>query len=175
MAHFGAGVEHALHYLFRLNHAGSTNRPSARDVADFYGLPPSVAAKLFTRLEKAGIVRASEGREGGFCLARDLAEITVLEVVDAIEGRKPLFQCRDIRANCALFNGNPPDWATTGTCAIHKVMIDAELNMRRSLASVTLDDIAEKAGETIPPDFRCAGAQWFDDRQKRRRDRKQEP
>lgn len=169
MAHFGAGVEQALHYLFRLGADESDLRPSARDVADFYHLPPSVAAKLFTRLEKAGIVHADEGRDGGFSLARPLGRITVLEVTDAVEGRKPLFQCKDIRQTCAAFEGGTPDWASSGVCAIHAAMIEAEQAMRRSLAGVTLQDIANRARKTIPATFRDKSAEWFRARRRQRR------
>lgn len=171
MAHFGDAVEQALHYLFRLGAPGQEAPPSSRDVADFYRAPSSSAAKLFTRLEKAGIVRAVEGREGGFVLARPLAGITLLAVVDAIEGRKPLFACKDIRARCEIFQGSPPPWATSGLCAIHAAMLEAERAMRDSLAATTLQDIRDRAGQTIPPDFGASAAQWFDARRKLRRRR----
>ena len=168
MAHFGFGVEQALHYLFQLGSAGPA-MPSARDIADFYGLSPSAAAKLFTRLEKAGIVSANEGREGGFRLARTLSQINVLEVVDAVEGRKRLFDCKEIRANCVVFDQKTPDWAANGVCAIHAVMLEAEQTMRRSLMAVTLEDIKDKAAGTIPDEFSRQGARWFRDRRSQRR------
>ncbi len=62
----------------------------------FQGISPSFVAKIFPKLEKAGIVRSSEGVRGGYLLARAPEEISVLEVVDAIEGRKPLFDCQEI-------------------------------------------------------------------------------
>lgn len=186
MAHFGDGVEQALHYLFQLggpdngglhgrepdgtqpdNHASPM--PSARDVADFYGLSSSGAAKLFTKLEKAGIVRASEGREGGFRLARPLAEIRVLDVADAIEGPKRLFECKEIRANCAVFQGEPPDWATSGVCAIHAAMLEAERAMRKALAGISLADIKHRASNYIPEDFGKSGDDWFSVRRLDRR------
>jgi len=178
MPYFSAGVEQALHYLVRLVDNGASGaaapslRPSARDLADFYNQPASVAAKLFTQLEKAGIVTASEGREGGFVLARPLSEITVLQVVEAIDGRKRLFHCREIRGDCAIFNGGAPDWSTRGVCAIHAVMIDAEQALRKRLDGVTLAAIADRAGETIPADFQQRGGEWFEARRKQRRMRK---
>lgn len=192
MAHFGDGVEQALHYLFRLSgpekSAGRRDeaaaptrgsatplRPSARDVADFYGLSSSTAAKLFTKLEKAGIVIAAEGREGGFQLARPMAEISVLDVADAIEGKKPLFRCKEVRANCVIFDDEPPRWATTGVCAIHGAMIEAERAMRKTLASTSLADIKQRAAKTIPAEFKDSGEDWFfRRRQKRRKSRNRE-
>lgn len=172
MAHFGEGVEQALHYLFRLGGAEPRSATSARDAAEFYRMSPASAAKLFTRLEKAGIVRASEGREGGFTLARPLAEISVLAVVDAVEGRKPLFNCKDIRTRCSVFAGTPPAWASQGVCAIHAAMIEAEQAMRQRLASTTLQDIRERAMQTIPAEFGLTAGEWFADRRKQRRKRR---
>lgn len=169
MTHFSRGVEQALHYLFRLGAKGSPVRPSARDVADFYELSAPVAAKLFTALEKAGIVIASEGREGGYRLARPPTDITVLQVVDAIDGHKRLFECRNIRANCVVFGGRAPDWSTSGVCAIHAVMIEAERSMRAQLASVTLEDIRKTASTNIPAEFGDQGRAWFAARREQRR------
>jgi hypothetical protein len=68
------------------------------------GFSASFLAKIFPKLEKARIVVASEGVRGGYKLARDSNTITVLDVIDAVEGRKPLFDCQQIRGRCAIFN-----------------------------------------------------------------------
>lgn len=165
MSHFGSGVEQALHCLLFLIGREGGDVPSARDLAEFQGVSVSFVAKLFTKLEKSGIVTSAGGVRGGYRLARPAPEITVLEVVDAIEGPKPLFQCRNIRKDCVLFGEAPPKWATRGVCAIHGVMIEAERRMRESLAGVTLTDIAVQAGDTIPGAFIAAAESWFEARQ----------
>lgn len=148
MVHLGPSHEYGLHCLLRL--AGLRAEPlSSRDLAGLQGVPPSSLAKVLTRLEKAGIVRASEGKRGGFRLARDPEEITVLEVVEAIGGCQPLFECRQLRRRCAVFDGAPPAWWTRGTCAIHAVMLRAEQSMRDELARETIGSLA-RAGTTRP-------------------------
>ena len=57
-----------------------------------------------------------------------------------------LFECNGIRGNCAIFQGRPPRWATTGICSIHAVMLDAEKHMRRALAGRSLADLADAIG-----------------------------
>ena len=57
-----------------------------------------------------------KGLHGGYQLARSFDEISILEVVDAIEGSTPLFACREIR--CPLFKGKPPAWVTQEVCGI---------------------------------------------------------
>src|SRR5262249_33649756 len=102
MAHLGSSVEYGLHCLLWL--VGPLAEPaSSRDLADLQGVSPSFLAKIFPKLEKAGIVHASEGVRGGYLLARTPSEISVLDVVEAIEGKKPLFDCQEIRGRCAVF------------------------------------------------------------------------
>src|SRR5215469_16144769 len=99
MAHLTASVEYGIHCLLLL--AGAGDQPaSGRDLAEFQGVSPSFVAKIFSRLEKAGIVTASEGIRGGYRLARPPEQITILAIVDAIEGKKPLFECQEIRGRC---------------------------------------------------------------------------
>lgn len=162
MSHFGSGVEYALHCLLYL--VEGVGLPSSRDMAEFQGVSPSYVAKLFTKLEKAGIVVAAEGVRGGFRLARPASDISVLDVADAIEGEKPLFECRQVRANCPLFGGAPPGWATSGVCAIHAAMLDAERHMREALRARTLADLAKRTGDKVPSEFLRDAAAWFSDR-----------
>src|SRR5215212_258237 len=114
MAHLTTSVEYGIHCLLWL--VESEAPPSSRDLAELQGISPSFLAKIFPKLEKAGIVAASEGVRGGYRLARPPDEISILEIVDAIEGRKPLFDCQDIRGRCALFGDRPPAWAMAGVC-----------------------------------------------------------
>ena len=102
MSLYGASAEYGLHCLLYLVDPPPGVTPSSRDLAEFQGVSPSYLAKLFTQLEKAGLVASSEGTAGGYRLARPIDEITVLDVVDALEGGKPLFQCREVRDRCVL-------------------------------------------------------------------------
>ena len=165
MSHFGNAVEQALHCLLFLVYREDEGMPSARDLAEFQGVSPSFVAKHFTNLEKSGVVRSGEGVRGGFRLARPASEISVLEVVDAIEGTKPLFQCREIRMNCVLYGDTPPKWATHGVCGIHAVMIEAERKMRKSLANVSLRDLATRVSAKLPKSHLTAADEWFETRQ----------
>lgn len=169
MSHIGSGVEKALHCLLFLVDPGEEGIPSARDLAEFQGVSPSFVAKLFTKLEKFGIVQSDEGVAGGFRLGRPASTISVLDVVDAIEGKKPLFRCRDIRRNCVLFNNDPPKSATRGVCAIHGVMIEAERRMRGALAEVSLQALAEQSTAKLPNALLSATDNWFKTRQAERR------
>jgi Rrf2 family protein len=163
MAHLTVSVEYGVHSLLWL--AGSGEAPlSSRDLAEFQGISHSFLAKIFPKLEKAGLVRASEGVHGGYLLARAPEDITVLQIVDAIEGQKPLFDCQEIRGRCAVFGSTPPAWATKGVCSIHAVMLRAEKAMRDTLAATSLHDISNAVGGKAPPDFANEVQGWLGDR-----------
>ncbi|PSH61524.1 RrF2 family transcriptional regulator [Phyllobacterium sophorae] len=163
MAHLGTGVEYALHCLLLLDQP-LAQPASSRDLAELQGVSPSFLAKIFPKLEKAGIVAASEGIRGGYKLARDSKEITVLEVIDAVEGRKPLFDCQDIRGRCALFKDKPPAWMTSGVCSIHAVMLRAEKTLRDELARTTIRDLTKGVARKAPDGFAEQLQTWFADR-----------
>lgn len=167
MAHLTVSVEYGLHCLLWL--ADPRERPvSRRDLAEMQGISPSFVAKIFAKLEKAGIVTASEGVHGGYRIARPAAEISVLQVVDAIEGKKPLFDCQEIRGRCAVFEGDAPPWATGGVCAVHAVILQAEKAMRDALARQSLADIGARVSRNAPAAFGDAVSGWFDRRLERR-------
>jgi Rrf2 family protein len=162
MAHIGSGVEYGLHCLLHLAVQPGDATPSTRDLADFQGVSASFVAKVFTRLEKSGLVQAAEGVRGGFRLAREPEEISVLDVVDAIEGAKPLFRCKEIRSRCILYRDmNPPAALSRGICGINAVMLEAESEMRRTLAEYTLADLAEGVMQKLPEAQQAAAADWF--------------
>ncbi|MDK1494721.1 Rrf2 family transcriptional regulator [Sinorhizobium sp. 7-81] len=169
MAHVSAGVEYAMHSLVFLSRSEELEQPpSARDLAALQKIPAEFVAKLFTKLQKAGIVIAREGIGGGFTLARPAEDITVLEVVEAVDGRKALFECKNIRAKCALFAGGTPDWAVEGVCSIHAVMLEAEQRTRDVLAAHTLASVARRGAKKAPSDYREQVMDWLAARTPRR-------
>lgn len=171
MAHITTGVEYGLHCLLYLVEPLDESRPaSVRALAELQGVPAEYVAKLFTKLQKAGLVIATEGARGGFRLARPARSISVLDVIAAIDGEKPLFECRDIRGQCAVFGGKRPSWTTRGVCSIHAVMLEADARMRKVLASRTLADIAERVTAKAPAAFLQKLEKWLEERNPAPRD-----
>ena len=159
MALYSTSVEYGLHCLLPL--CAPEIHASSQDLAEFQGISPAYLAKLFATLKRAGLVLALEGAGGGYRLARPATEITVLDVVIALEGDKPLFQCNEIRGNCAVFGGQPPAWAQKGLCSIHAVMVEAEQQMRKVLASHSLADLAAQLENKAPKAFPAEVTAWF--------------
>lgn len=169
MSLYGAASEYGIHCLLHLANVPEGVWPSARDVADFQGISSAYVAKLFTQLQKAGIVRSSGGKSGGFRLARAADQISVLDVVEAVEGKSPLFHCREIRKNCVLFQDKDADWSRRGVCAIHATMLAAEARMREVLAQKTLASLARAVATKQTAREEVASREWFDHRQVARR------
>ena len=59
---------------------------SAKDVADAYGIPAQLLAKILQLLTKTGLLRSHAGMNGGYALARDARQISAYEVIHAIDG-----------------------------------------------------------------------------------------
>jgi len=137
------GVEWSLHCAWLLTHAPAGEAVSSRRMAEFYGLPPAYLSKLLKSLVRAGILDATTGPRGGFRLARPPDDITVLDVMEAVEGRGALFQCTEIRQQ-----GPVPASAADcrRPCGIAKVMSDADQAWRARLAATTIAELASSAG-----------------------------
>lgn len=138
------GVEWALHSCLELHWAGKPV-PTAR-LAALRELGSAYLNKQLQALVRAGVVSSTSGPRGGFTLARPAAGVTVLDVVEAIEGRGGAFRCTEIRQRGPL--AAPPE-RCTGPCQIAAVMHRAEDAWRRELAAVTLADLAGQVQDDV--------------------------
>ena len=132
-----AGVEWAIHCCVVLSQAQQPV-PAAR-LADLHGVSRTYLAKHLQALARAGIVRPVEGRDGGYELTRPPAEVTVLEVVEAVDGPEPAFRCTEIRQRGPL--AAPPKDCQR-PCAVARAMAAAEAAWRSALAGVSIADLA---------------------------------
>lgn len=176
MSYVSNAVEYALHCLLYL--VDPTGRPvaaSTRDLADLQGVSAEYLAKIFTKLRQAGLVTGIEGAGGGFALARAPEKISFLDVIVAIDGKKPLFDCRNVRLGCALFGSPAPQWARKGVCSIHAVMLEAEARMRTVLASHSLADLSTRVAAKAPSSFATEISDWLAQRPAFRRDADTKP
>src|SRR5689334_8523321 len=140
-----AGVEWALHCCTVLSTA-SAPVPAHR-LAELHGVSRTYLAKHLQSLSKAGLIRAVEGRDGGYELARPAPDVTVYDVVRAVDGPEAAFRCTEIRQQGPL--PTPPE-ACTVPCGIAKVMATAERAWRDSLRAVTIADLAATVDTNLP-------------------------
>jgi Rrf2 family protein len=145
-----AGVEWGVHCCVVISQADGP--VPAQRLAEFHGISRTYLAKNLQLLSRAGIVASTEGRVGGYTLTRPAEDVSVLDIVLAIEGPEPAFRCTEIRQNGPL--GAPPE-SCQRPCGVNRVMQAAEQAWRASLASVTVADLAatvsaDSGPETFP-------------------------
>jgi Rrf2 family protein len=141
------GVEWALHACIALAWIGDRPVPAAK-LASTYELPAPYLNKHLQALARAGILRSQPGPRGGFRLARDLREITLLDVVTAIDGSEGAFRCQEIRQRG--IGSSATASAFRKRCAIAAAMRRADVAWRRALAGQTLADVRDAAERDTP-------------------------
>lgn len=103
----------------------------ASDIARIHGIPASFAAKILRSLVRAGLLRSTRGVKGGFALARPATEITLLDVVEAIEGPLGIVDCTSEPCACGLAD----------ECPAHPVWANVQAKIAELLRAATLEDL----------------------------------
>ena len=159
---FSIGVEYALHCLLYMVDIPSGKAVGIKDLAAYQGVSETYLSKVYTKLRKAGIVKSMPGVNGGYELARIPESITFWNIVEAVEGTTPLFQCAEIRQNEILLDkNNLPDAYTKCPCLIKVVMVEAEDQMRQYLNNKTLGWLYEQVSHKIPEEYKKSTIEWF--------------
>lgn len=102
-------------------------------IAKAQDVPPRFLAKIFQALAKAGIVRSHRGAKGGFSLARPAAEITIKDVIEAIEGPIYLNVCLVAPGECSRDK----------ICPMHRVWEEAQDKMMGVLGQANFADLVK--------------------------------
>ena len=93
-------TDYALLAVSHLARMGSNTSVRAREIAERYEIPAELLAKILQRLARSGVLLSSTGPSGGYALARPADEITVGEVLAAVEGAPALAQCLRDEPGC---------------------------------------------------------------------------
>ena len=126
----------AVLYLARL---GDDQRAATSQIAEEQKIPPSFLAKIVSQLSVAGLLQTSRGARGGVSLARDPEEISLLEVVEAIDGPILLNECVGDEGICVFGD----------TCDIRPVWCDAQAELVARLKGTTFDSFINGNGTEI--------------------------
>jgi len=152
------GVEWAAHCAVLLAVVPEDACLPAAQLAEYHGVPTPYLAKSLQALMRAGIVESSAGRHGGYRLARPLEEISMLDIVQAIEGAEPAFRCSEIRRRGPSAVGAR---SYSPTCGIAAAMWRAEAAWKDELARTSIADIAQTVMTQAPPAALEKGAVWL--------------
>jgi len=150
------GVEWAMHSCVNLSWLPG-EAVTAKRLAAFYDLPTAYLNKQLQALTRAGILSSVSGPKGGFQLARDPRNISLLDIVVAIDGAEDAFRCAEILKDGP---GADPHADYRKICLVSQAMRAAELNYRRELAGQSIADIVTRVEEQFPaaPDN---ARRWF--------------
>jgi Rrf2 family protein len=120
-------ADYAVRAMRYLAKQGLTQRSATSTVAREMKIPPSFLAKIISQLSIAGLLHTSRGARGGVMLAREPKDITLLDVVEAIDGPILLNECV----------GDPADCAFHDDCPMHPIWEDAQSQLVKRLRETT--------------------------------------
>jgi Rrf2 family protein len=130
------GVEWALHCCVVLTTAQAP--VPVTQLAELHDVSSSYLAKQLQALSRAGLIQSVQGHAGGYRLTRPATEITLLHVVEAIDGPGSTFLCTEIRQRGPL--ATPPEQCKK-LCPVHRAMLRADHAWRESLRATTIADL----------------------------------
>ena len=106
-------------------------KASTSQIAKDQEIPASFLAKIISQLSIAGLINTTRGASGGVILARDKKDITLLDVVEAIDGPINLNECTQ----------NPNICTFGETCPLHSVWCEAQVELVNKLRSTTFEKL----------------------------------
>jgi Rrf2 family protein len=151
-----AGVEWALHCCVALS--GIARPVPAAKLAEMTDVSASYLAKQLQALSRAGLITSVQGNSGGYVLTRSPEKISVLDIVLAIEGSAPMFECTEIRQRGPV--GAPPEECRQ-SCPIARAMLAGEQAWRTSLREISIHDIGTEMADSITPERMAAMLNWM--------------
>jgi len=90
---FSTKAEYGVRVMVELARRGCAQPVALTEIAEHEGLPLAYLEHLVARLRRAGLIESRRGAHGGYLLARKPAQITMAEVVEALEGRIAPIEC----------------------------------------------------------------------------------
>ncbi|MEL7129761.1 MAG: Rrf2 family transcriptional regulator [Pseudomonadota bacterium] len=153
------GVEWAVHAAAMLAVLPEKAGLSADALARYHEVPPAYMAKQLQAMSRAGLVKSSRGARGGYRLAKPPGDISLWDIMAAIEGSQSAFRCTEIRQNgpCGAHAN-----ACLKPCPIASAFLAAETVFRDHLRTVTLVDITMAVGADATPGRTLAIFNWID-------------
>ena len=127
-------ADYAIRAVRYLAKQGSNTRSATSTVAQEMKIPPSFLAKIISQLSIAGLLHTSRGARGGVSLAREPKDISVLDVVEAIDGPILLNECVGDTQSCVF----------SDDCLVHPIWMEAQGTLVKRLRETTFDMLYRK-------------------------------
>ena len=126
-------ADYAIRAVLYLAQLGPNQRAATSTVAQKQHIPPSFLAKIISQLSIAGLLHTSRGARGGVTLARDPHGISLLDVVEAIDGPILLNECV----------GDPAECDFSDDCPLHPIWSDAQATLVKRLRDTRFDSLVK--------------------------------
>jgi Rrf2 family protein len=152
------GVEWGLHCVALAAVLPPDATLSAGRLAEYHGVPAPYLAKHLQSLSQAQVLDAVAGARGGYRLARPAGDISVLDVVEAIDGSEPAFRCTEIRRKGPARLA-PREYRVP--CSIHVVMQRADDAWREELRRTSIAEVVGMVASLAPPEALIKGLGWM--------------
>jgi Rrf2 family protein len=152
------GVEWGVHACVLLASLPADGALPAAKIAEYHGVPAAYFAKHLQTLARADVLETVKGARGGYRLARPPADITVLEIVEALDGDESAFRCTEIRRRGPLAM---PARDYTSMCGIHAAFNRADEAWREALRVTTVADLFMGVLRDVPRPALEKGARWL--------------
>jgi len=130
--HVTAKADYAVRAVVELADSTQDSPRKVDEVARAQSIPVSFLENILTQLRSAGVVRSQRGPEGGYWLARPAEEVTLADIIRAVEG--PLVGVRGQRPEEIEYVGSAE--------ALQQVWVALRANLRKVLEHVTVADVA---------------------------------
>ena len=128
----------AMKHLARKAGAQST---SAREIAEQYDIPIELLAKVLQRLVRTGLLVSTQGTRGGYLLSRPPKAISVVDVVQAIDGPFTVTACSTEKIDCEQY----------GKCSVRDSLWQIRERIVAALGTVTLSEMASDQDVATAP------------------------
>jgi len=120
-------ADYALRAITYLSQLEENKKATTILIAEDQKIPPSFLAKIISQLSLAGLIHTSRGAGGGVSLARPASEISVLNVVEAIDGPVFLNECTENSDSCPFLS----------TCPVQEIWCEARSDLVDKLSNAT--------------------------------------
>jgi Rrf2 family protein len=137
-------TDYALLALSHLTRTGGERAVNTKEIAEQYGIPVELLAKILQKLAKADLLTSTSGPTGGYRLARPAAEISVGSVIEVIDGPPAIIQCmKTVHSGCEQQT----------RCTIRAPLTRINTRIFQMLNLISLAEINRDEGEAAPIPF----------------------
>lgn len=135
-------ADYAVRAVLYLAQMGPEQRAATSQIAQEQKIPPSFLAKIVSQLSVAGLLQTSRGARGGVSLARPPEQISLLEVVEAIDGPIFLNECVADSGGACSFSDD---------CPMRPVWCDVQIDLINRLKNTNFDLLLNKKETNLVP------------------------